>query len=77
MIFIIYLFQGECCQVSEIIVESVNGELLLTVNEQLYVKWSTTTHMTLLTLGQEIAAFCKSIKPTGGKIAIWCAWPTE
>ncbi|XP_066979648.1 LOW QUALITY PROTEIN: protein hobbit [Macrobrachium rosenbergii] len=59
--------KGECCQVCEVIVESVNGELLLTVNEQLYLTWSTTTHMTLLTLGQEFAAFFRNIKPQGGK----------
>lgn len=61
------LFQGECGQVSEVIVEHVNGELLLNVSEQLHLTWSTTTHMTLLTLGQEVAAFIRDVKPPSGK----------
>ncbi|XP_069972376.1 protein hobbit [Penaeus vannamei] len=56
--------KGECGQVSEVIVEHVNGELLLNVSEQLHLTWSTTTHMTLLTLGQEVAAFIRDVKPS-------------
>lgn len=59
--------QGECGQVSEVLVESVNGELLVSVSEQLHLTWSTTTHMTLLTLGQEVMAFVRSIRPPEGE----------
>ncbi|XP_047490285.1 protein KIAA0100-like [Penaeus chinensis] len=56
--------KGECGQISEVIVEHVNGELLLNVSEQLHLTWSTTTHITLLTLGQEVAAFIRDVKPS-------------
>lgn len=54
--------QGECGQLSEMVMESVNGELLMNVTEQLHLTWSTTTHMTLLTLAQEISAFLSALK---------------
>ena len=60
------MFQGECGQVSEVVVESVNGEVLVSVSEQLYLTWSTTTHMTFLTLGQEVMDFITSITPPKG-----------
>ncbi|XP_071525678.1 protein hobbit isoform X2 [Panulirus ornatus] len=56
--------KGECGQVSEVIVESINGELLINVSEQLHLTWSTTTHMTFLTLAQELAAFRRDVKPS-------------
>ncbi|KAG0710237.1 hypothetical protein GWK47_023223 [Chionoecetes opilio] len=55
--------RGECGQVSEVVVRSVNDEILVNVSGQLHLTWSTTTHMTLLTLGQEVAAFLTSIRP--------------
>ncbi|XP_053626336.2 protein hobbit isoform X2 [Cherax quadricarinatus] len=55
--------KGECGQVSEVVVELINGELLIDVSEQLHLTWSTTTHMTFLTLAQELAAFRDDVKP--------------
>ncbi|KAK3862517.1 hypothetical protein Pcinc_031627 [Petrolisthes cinctipes] len=54
--------KGECGQLSEAVVESVNGEVLMNMTEQLHLTWSTTTHMTLLTLAQEISAFLSTLK---------------
>ncbi|KAK8395935.1 hypothetical protein O3P69_005809 [Scylla paramamosain] len=55
--------KGECGQVSEVVVESVNGEVLVSVSDQLHLTWSTTTHMTLLTLAQEVVAFLTNVRP--------------
>ncbi|XP_042235256.1 protein KIAA0100-like isoform X1 [Homarus americanus] len=55
--------KGECGQVSEVVLEVVNGEVLINVSNQLHLTWSTTTHMTLLTLAQELAAFHRDVKP--------------
>ncbi|XP_045624095.1 protein hobbit [Procambarus clarkii] len=55
--------KGECGQVSEVVVEMINGELLIDISEQLHLTWSTTTHMTLLTLTQELASFHMDVKP--------------
>ncbi|KAK7084138.1 hypothetical protein SK128_010149 [Halocaridina rubra] len=58
--------KGEFGLVSEVIVENLNNELLLSVKDHLYLTWSTTTHMTLLTLGQEFLAFFDSVRPPKG-----------
>ena len=48
-------------------VESVNGELLVSVSEQLHLTWSTDTHMALLTLAQEVMAVLRCVRPTKGE----------
>ncbi|XP_050696104.1 protein KIAA0100-like [Eriocheir sinensis] len=61
--------KGECGQVSEVVVEVINDEVLVSVSDQLHLTWSTDTHMTLLTLAQELMAVVRSVRPVKVKDA--------
>lgn len=53
-------------------VEVINDEVLVSVSEQLHLTWSTDTHMTLLTLAQELMAVVRSVRPVKGEC--WGVW---